>query len=339
MKNARKKIAMSNSKYILITGGAGYIGSHANHELTMQGYSTLVFDNLSTGYPELAKWGKFVLGDLSNRDHLRLVFRQYPIQAVMHFAAHLVVPESVSNPEKYYFNNVVNTLNLLSTMREFQVRHIVFSSTAATYGEPQYVPIDEAHPLKPINPYGTTKLTIERILEDYHNAYQMQYAVLRYFNAAGALATGEIGEDHSPETHLIPLILDAVLGRRPNIQIFGNDYPTPDGTCIRDYIHVCDLAVAHRLALEKIFTTNTSYIFNLGSETGYSVNEVIQNAAQVTGKVIPTMLASRRPGDPAKLVSTSKKAKQILGWNPRYDLTGILQTAWQWHQKRYSAKC
>lgn len=324
---------MTTPQIILITGGAGYIGSHVNKELTKQGYSTVIFDNLCTGHKELARWGVFVLGDLQDIQQLRLVFSKYAIQAVLHFAGHAYVGESVLNPEKYYFNNVVNTLNLLKVMREFQVRHLVFSSTCATYGNPQQIPLTEDHPQLPVNPYGMTKYMIEKILYDYHHAYHLEFVALRYFNAAGADPDGEIGEWHDPETHLIPLIFDVARGKKTHIEIFGNDYPTSDGTCIRDYIHVNDLAKAHILALQYLFQKGTSICLNLGSETGYSVQQVISEAKRITNHEISTIISPRRAGDPPLLVGSSARARQILGWCPHSDLTDILKTAWQWHQK------
>lgn len=319
---------------ILIIGGAGYIGSHVNKELTAQGYETVVFDNLSYGHREFVKWGIFEPGDLGNIQDIVRVFKKYPIDAVMHFAAFTYVGESVENPQKYYLNNLRNTLNLLEVMLEENVKTMVFSSTCATYGEPQEIPITEDHPQNPVNPYGRGKLMVEQILEDYSSAYDLRYASLRYFNAAGADPDGEIGELHQPETHLIPLILDAASGKRDHIQIFGTDYPTPDGTCIRDYIHVLDLADAHIRALKYLKNRGKSDVFNLGNGQGFSVKEVIRTAQEVTGKKVKAVETHRRPGDPPILVGSSKKASDILGWQPKYaDLSLILQTAWNWHHK------
>lgn len=319
---------------ILITGGAGYIGSHVNKELTCQKYSTVVFDNLCTGYRKLVRWGDFVLGDLQDIQQLRLLFSQYHIEAVLHFAAHIAVGESVQNPEKYYLNNVVNTLNLLKVMREFQVRYLVFSSSAATYGNPQQIPITEEHPQIPVNPYGMTKYIIEKILDDYHHAYPFDYVALRYFNAAGADMQGETGECHDPETHLIPIILQVATGKRHHLEIFGNDYPTQDGTCVRDYIHVTDLAHAHVLALQYLLHGGTSMSFNLGSNQGYSVQEVITQAKKITGRDIMVQYSERRAGDTPTLVSSNARAKKILGWQPHFGLDEILRSAWSWHQKQ-----
>ena len=266
---------------ILVTGGAGYIASHVNKFLNKKGYETIVLDNLIYKHKEFVKWGEFILGDLSNIEQLRLVFKKYPIKAVMHFAAFAYVGESVKDPQKYYLNNVKNTLNLLQVMLENNVEYIVFSSTCATYGIPKEIPIPETHFQNPINPYGQSKLIIEKILKDYSDAYGLKYVSLRYFNAAGADIETEIGEWHEPETHLIPIVLDIAIGKSKEVKVFGADYPTPDGTCIRDFIHVTDLAQAHILALDYLFKENKSDIFNLGNERGYSVMEVIREAEQI----------------------------------------------------------
>lgn len=319
---------------ILIVGGAGYIGAHINKELNRQGYETVVFDNLSFGHHDFVKWGVFKRGDLGNIDEIRAVFKEYPIEEVMHFAAFTYVGESVEDPQKYYLNNLSNTLNLLQVMLEEGVKYFVFSSTCATYGTPQEIPITENHPQKPINPYGKGKYMVEQVLSDYSMAYGLKYVSLRYFNAAGADPDAEIGELHQPETHLIPLILDAASGKRENIQIFGTDYPTRDGTCIRDYIHVLDLADAHIKALNYLQEGNNSNIFNLGNGRGFSVKEVIKASQKSTGKEIMVKEVERRPGDPPVLVGSSSKAKKILNWKPKYpDLTSIIETAWKWHQK------
>ena len=319
---------------ILITGGAGYIGSHVNKLLNKKGYKTVVLDNLIYGHKEFAKWGEFIVGDLSNIEQLRLIFKKYPIQAVMHFAAFAYVGESVKDPQRYYLNNVKNTLNLLQAMLENNVEYIVFSSTCATYGVPEKIPIPESHPQDPINPYGKSKLMVENILEDYSSAYGLKYASLRYFNAAGADIDCEIGEWHEPETHLIPLVLDVAIGKSKEVKVFGTDYPTPDGTCIRDFIHVLDLAEAHILALEYMFKEKRSDVFNLGNERGYSVMEVINEVEKVTGRRINYTKWNRREGDPPILIGSNKKAKKILGWEPKYnDLSTIIETAWDWHKK------
>lgn len=316
---------------ILICGGAGYIGSHANKMLSRMGYETVVFDNLIYGHREAVKWGSFVEGDLKNPEEIEAVFEKYPIDAVMHFAAYAYVGESVVDPEKYYFNNVACTLNLLRAMRRHGCDKIIFSSTCATYGEPERVPIVEEMDQRPINPYGASKLMVERILADYGVAYGLRSVALRYFNAAGADPEGEIGEDHNPETHLIPLVLDAASGKQPDIKVFGTDYPTRDGSCIRDYIHVEDLARAHVLALEYLQSGGASERFNLGNERGTSVLEVIEAARKVTGRDIPVTLVERRPGDPAVLVGSSEKAKRVLGWRPRYaEIETIVEHAWGW---------
>lgn len=318
---------------ILIVGGAGYIGSHLNKEISEKGIKTIIFDNLSYGHRDFVKWGTFEQGDLSNIEDIRSVFRKYPIEAVMHFAAFAYVGESVEDPQKYYMNNVKNTLNLLQVMLEENVKYFVFSSTCATYGNPVEIPITENHPQNPINPYGKGKLMVETVLKDYSNAYGLKYASLRYFNAAGADPDGDVGELHDPETHLIPLILDVAAGKREDIKIFGTDYDTPDGTCIRDYIHVTDLAEAHILALEYLQNGGKSDFFNLGNGNGFSVKEVIETARKVTGKNIKAAEADRRPGDPPILVGSSDKAKRTLNWNPKYDeLSKIIETAWNWHK-------
>ncbi|OPY23344.1 MAG: UDP-galactose-4-epimerase [Methanobacterium sp. PtaU1.Bin242] len=319
---------------ILIVGGAGYIGSHVNKQLNLQGYETVVFDNLNYGHEDFVKWGIFERGDLGKIDDIRGVFKKYPIEGVMHFAAFTYVGESVEDPQKYYLNNLRNTLNLLQVMLEEDIKYFVFSSTCATYGNPKEIPITENHPQNPISPYGKGKYMVEQILADYSKAYDLNYVSLRYFNAAGADPEAEIGELHQPETHLIPLILDAAMGRRENIQIFGTDYPTHDGTCIRDYIHVLDLADAHIKALKYLQNKNRSEVFNLGNGHGFSVREVIETAEKVTGKKIPVKEVERRHGDPPVLVGSSQKAEKILDWHPQYqDLSLIIETAWRWHKR------
>lgn len=319
---------------ILIVGGAGYIGSHINKQMHLQGYDTVVLDNLIYGRREFVKWGQFIYGDLNHANTLDEIFSQYEIDAVMHFAAYAYVGESVTNPAKYYRNNVANTLNLLDAMVKYKVKNIVFSSTCATYGEVNQMPITEEFAQHPVNPYGRSKLMVEQILMDYHRAYGMNYCALRYFNAAGADPAGEIGEWHDPETHLIPLILETAMGKRAAIGVFGSDYPTPDGTCIRDYIHVDDLAAAHIKALAYIKKEGKSECFNLGNGQGYSVKEVIDMARKVTGKEIPVKMEARRSGDPAVLVGSAEKALTILGWKPEYGLEQIINTAWHWHKMR-----
>ena len=319
---------------ILVIGGAGYIGSHTVRMLARKGYNPVVLDNLSKGHREAVGPFPFEQGDLADKALLSRVFKQYGVKAVMHFAAFIEVGESVSNPSKYYHNNVAKVLNLLDAMVENNVRYFVFSSTAATFGEPVRAKIDETHPQLPINPYGNTKLAVEKMLADFDTAYGLKATALRYFNASGADDSGEIGESHTPETHLIPLVLQAAAGKRPSIKVFGTDYPTPDGTCIRDYVHVNDLADAHILALEKMFKDNTSERFNLGSGSGYSVAELIAQAKAVTGVNFKVETAPRRAGDPAVLVADSAKARRVLGWQPQYDLRRIIQTAWNWEQHR-----
>jgi len=321
---------------VLIVGGAGYIGSHLNKAVNARGYPSVVFDNLVTGHLEAVKWGQFVLGDLADTEQLRLLFRHYRPRAVMHFAAFSTVGESVTNPEKYYLNNLIGALNLLRVMRENDCDKLVFSSTCAVYGTPSSVPIDENHPCAPINPYGRGKLMIENIMAEYALAYDLKYVSLRYFNAAGADAGAEIGEDHQPESHLIPLVLDAAAGRRDRIQIFGTDYPTPDGTCIRDYIHVDDLAEAHILALEYLLNGGASDFFNLGNGQGYSVREIISCVEAVTGRPVAAAEGPRREGDPPMLVGSVDKARLVLGWRPHWEsLEAIVSSAWNWHQKHF----
>lgn len=323
-------------KKILVMGGAGYIGSHTVKHLIEQGYECVVADNLSSGHREaVSEKAVFEKADLLDQASLEKLFTTYSFEAVLHFAAFASVGESVQDPQKYYHNNVVGTWNLLHTMLKHNVKKIVFSSTCATYGEPQYTPIDEKHPQHPINPYGRTKLMVENIFADYAQAYGLKYMALRYFNAAGCAKDGSIGESHDPETHLISLVLQTIAGKRPCIKIFGTDYPTPDGTCLRDYIHVEDLAVAHRLALEKL-DCYSGYI-NLGTGIKTSVKEIITAAEQVTGKKCPVELAPRRAGDPAELYAANGKAEEILGWKPVYlNIQDILATAWQWEQhKKY----
>ena len=323
-------------KTILVMGGAGYIGSHTVKHLLDNGYQVVVADNLIYGHREAVdKRAFFIHADLLDSYSLERVFTIYPIDAVVHFAAFAAVGESVENPERYYFNNVIGTVNLLHAMLTHGVKKIVFSSTCATYGEPQYTPINEKHPQNPINPYGRTKLMIEQIFADYERAYGLQHIALRYFNAAGCAADGSIGESHTPETHLIPLVLKAIKGERADIKVFGTDYDTPDGTCIRDYIHVEDLALAHRLALEKLGSYNGC--LNLGTGIGTSVKEIITAAEEVCGKKCPTEYVARRAGDPARLFADNALAKQILGWEPKYiHIKDIIQTAWVWEQhKKY----
>jgi UDP-glucose 4-epimerase len=317
---------------VLITGGAGYIGSHAVRLFLERGHDVWIYDNLSAGHRAAVPAERLVVGDLDEVARLDQVLVMQRIEAVVHFAAHCYVGESVEQPAKYYRNNVVNTLGLLEALRRHGVQRFVFSSTAATYGMPETMPITEETPQLPINPYGRTKLAVERALGDYARAYGWGIAALRYFNASGAHAGGAIGEDHRPETHLIPLALQAAQGRRPHLQVFGSDYPTPDGTCVRDYIHVDDLAEAHLLALERLEPGRELY-YNLGIGRGYSVREVIRAVEEVTGKRVPVQEGARRAGDPAVLVASSTRIQRELGWTPRYtDLHRIVATAWQWHE-------
>lgn len=321
---------------IAVIGGAGYIGSHTVKYLTENNEQVVVFDNLSTGHKSFVPNSvPFIKGDLCNETDLEKLFSSYPsIQTVIHFAASAYVGESVDNPEKYYTNNVANTIHLLKVMRRYDVKQLIFSSTCATYGIPTQTPITESHPQLPINPYGRTKWMVEQIVEDYRAAYDMNYVILRYFNAAGAAADGTIGENHNPETHLIPLVLDAAAGRRSEITIFGGDYETPDGTCIRDYIHVTDLAQAHAKAVKYINEQKESNMFNLGNGSGYSVMEIIKTAEKITKQHIPYQIAARRQGDPAVLIGSSEKARKILNWQPEFpSIEEVIKTAWNWHEK------
>jgi len=331
---------VSNKKQmILVTGGAGYIGSHAVLALKQAGYDVLILDNLVYGHQEIVEevlQVPLVVGDTCDRPLLDRIFSTHDIAAVMHFAAYAYVGESVTEPAKYYHNNVVGTLTLLEAMVAANVKKFVFSSTCATYGIPHRIPLTEDHPQNPINPYGATKLMVERILQDFDPAYDFKSVSFRYFNAAGADPNGQLGEDHNPETHLIPLVLQTALGKRDSIGIFGTDYETADGTCIRDYIHVNDLASAHILGLEYLINGGNTDFFNLGNGGGFSVREVILQAEKITGKKIKVVESDRRPGDPPVLVGSSEKAKTILGWSPQYsDLKDIIAHAWQWHQKRH----
>jgi UDP-glucose 4-epimerase len=329
-------MTINKAPQILIAGGAGYIGSHMNKELNKNGYRTIIVDNLSAGHREFAQWGEFHQCDLGDSEGLRSVFAGRNISAVMHFCAFTYVGESVEDPQKYYINNVKNTINLLQVMREFDVKQFIFSSTAAIFGDPVTIPIAEEHPREPINPYGRSKLMIEQILADYARAYDLRYVALRYFNAAGADPDCDVGEWHEPEAHLIPLVLDAALGVRENIAIFGTDYETEDGTCVRDYIHVADLAGAHIKALEHLAQGGESDAFNLGNGKGFSVREIIDSARKVTGKEIPTVEKGRRAGDPAVLIADSARAMSVLKWKPVHaDIGEIIDTAWRWHQKLY----
>jgi len=319
---------------ILIAGGAGYIGSHMCKYLYQKGFTPIVLDNLIYGHREAVRWGPFYKGNIQDKNLLSRLFLKHEIEAVMHFAAFAYVGESLIDPEKYYENNVAATISLLEVMKENSIRDFIFSSSCATYGEPVNIPISEDHPQIPINPYGRTKLMVEQILDDYHTAYGIRYVSLRYFNAAGADPDGEIGEDHNPETHLIPLVLQTALGQMDEISVFGDDYPTEDGTCIRDYIHVNDLAQAHLLALEGLLNNRGGGKYNLGNGDGNSVKHVIDVARKVTGRNIPSKIVERRVGDPAILIGSSEKAINELGWKPQLaDLPTIIETAWRWHKE------
>jgi len=316
---------------ILVAGGAGYIGSHMTKLLLEAGEEVVVLDDLSSGHRDAVVGGKFILGNIGDFAFVDKALSENKINAVMHFASHIQVGESVVEPSKYYLNNVSNTLVLLDAMRKNGVRQFVFSSTAAVYGEPEVIPIPETHPKRPTNPYGRSKQQVEQILPDFDAAYGMKSVCLRYFNASGADPGGQLGERHEPETHLIPLVLRAAAGRSAGVQVFGDDYPTPDGTCIRDYIHVNDLCQAHFDALTYLRDENTSDAFNLGTGIGYSVRQIIETAQTVTKTKIPVSIAARRSGDPAVLVADSAKAYRDLGWRPaRSDLENIIRDAWAW---------
>ncbi len=324
---------------ILVTGGAGYIGSHTALLLEQAGYDVIILDNMVYGHRDIIQpvlQAKIIEGDISDRPLLDHIFATHPIQAVIHFAAYAYVGESVTEPTKYYRNNVGGTMTLLEAMLAASVKNIVFSSTCATYGVPDMTPIPEDHPQKPINPYGASKLMVERMLTDLGNAFGLNSVIFRYFNAAGAHPSGLLGEDHNPETHLIPLVLQTALELREAISIFGSDYPTKDGTCVRDYIHVVDLAEAHILGLKHLLRGGQSEIFNLSNGNGFSVREVIEVGRKVTGRPIRVIECDRRPGDPPILIGRSDKAREMLGWHPQYpDLSDIMAHAWAWHQKRH----
>ncbi len=316
---------------ILVVGGAGYIGSHMVKQLAVAGHDVITLDNLSYGYRDAVKYGEFVEGDLGDRAVLDSIFAAGDIDAVMHFAGFIQVGESVEKPSMYYLNNVVNTHTLLDAMLQHGVKNFIFSSTADIFGEPKYTPIDEKHQKQPINPYGHSKLMIEQVLDDYDKAYGLRSTCLRYFNAAGADPDGELGERHAPETHLIPLILQAASGRREDIKVFGDDYPTDDGTCVRDYIHINDLCEAHSLALEKMIRDDKSARYNLGNGKGFSVKQVIDIAREVSGNDFKVTIEPRRAGDPAVLVADATLAKKELNWQPKFaELKDIVSTAWQW---------
>jgi len=318
---------------ILVTGGAGYIGSHVVRDLLRQNHKPIVFDNLQTGHRKAIKNAPFIEGDLSDQRKLTETFQANSVDAVMHFAADCLVGESVRDPVKYFNNNVKNSLSLIEMMEEFDVRKIVFSSSAAVYGEPKQIPISEVHPCAPTNPYGETKWIIEKVLQAFREGGKLNFISLRYFNAAGADPEGELGEDHSPETHLVPFAIKAALDGT-SVPLFGTDYDTPDGTCIRDYIHVSDLAQAHVLALKKLEQERISGIYNLGNGDGYSVRDVIETVKKVSGKKLAAIDSPRRPGDPSRLVAGSEKAKEELGWTPKYtDLETIVSTAYNWYRK------
>jgi len=317
--------------HVLITGGAGYIGSHTAKALAKAGLYPVVVDNLQRGHRGSVQWGPLIEADIADREVMRKVFQRYPIEAVVHFAAFAYVGESMRTPDLYFRNNVVNTLNLLDAMRDEGVGKIVFSSSCATYGYPRQIPIPEDHVQHPVNPYGESKLMVERLLHWYGSIFGLSWAALRYFNAAGADPEGELGEDHDPETHLIPLAIAAGMGLIPHLEIYGTDYDTPDGTCIRDYLHVADLADAHLAALKNLCSGGASTAFNLGTGSGHSVREVAAMVEKVTGHEVPVKEVGRRPGDPPCLIADAARSASVLGWQPRYSsLKQIVQTAWNW---------
>ena len=324
----------TNKINVLVVGGAGYIGSHMIKFLNQHGCRITVLDNLSSGHANAVLAGDMVVGDLNDRLFLDSLFSSCPFDVVMHFASSILVGESVKDPAKYYRNNVTNTQNLLDVMVRHNVKNLVFSSTAAIFGEPQYIPIDEKHPKLPINPYGRSKWMVEQILEDFDRAYGLKSVCLRYFNAAGADPMGDLGERHDPETHLIPLVLQTISGRRDSFSVFGRDYGTEDGTCVRDYIHVSDLCDAHWLAIQYLLDGGDSQCFNLGNGSGFSVQEVIYMCEKVTGKELKVIESGRREGDPAVLVADSSFASQLLGWNQKFgNLEDIIRHAWLWEKK------
>lgn len=318
---------------ILVTGGLGYVGSHAVKLLMDEGKQVVCLDDLSYGHLGASNGSEVVIGDIGDAVVLKDIFAKHSIEAVMHFAAFAAVGESVENPQKYYFNNIRKSLVLLQQMMEAGVKKFIFSSTAAVFGEPQVVPIPEDHPKDPTNPYGRSKLMLEQILSEYDRAYGMKWTALRYFNASGADPSGTIGEDHTPEHHIIPIVLDVALGKREKVSVFGTDWPTPDGTCVRDYVHVTDLAAAHLLALGALESGADSAVYNMGNGSGYSVKELITVAEEITGKKINAEAGPRRAGDPARLVASSEKIRKQLGWQPKYaELKTIIETAWEWHK-------
>ncbi len=323
---------MSRQTQILVTGGAGYVGSHVCKALSREGFLPITNDNLFSGHRAAVNWGPLEVGDVTDKDRISEVIDKYRPEAVMHFAAHIAARESVSSPSAYYYNNVGGTLCLIEAMRASGVNRLVFSSTAAIYGIPQTTPIQEHHPKRPINPYGASKLMIEQILEDFDAAYEFRFVAMRYFNAAGADPDGEIGSSHDPETHAIPLAVEAALGKRSHFEIYGTDYSTPDGTAIRDYTHVSDLAAAHVRALKYLLAGSDSIALNLGTGRGHSVREVVEAVEQVSGRTVPLREGPRRSGDPPVLVADANIARKALDWSPKFTgLVGIVDSAWRWH--------
>jgi UDP-arabinose 4-epimerase len=327
------------TSHILVTGGAGYIGSHTCKALAAAGYTPVVIDDLSAGHEWAVKWGPLVVADIADRAQVSQTIKKYDVQAVIHFAAHAYVGESVQQPRKYFNNNVTKALALLDTLLECGIASVVFSSSCATYGIPEQLPITEDHPQRPINPYGDSKLFVERILHWYESAYGMRHMILRYFNAAGADPDGEIGEQHTPETHLIPLVIASALGVNPAVEIFGTDYDTADGTAVRDYVHVCDLATAHINALNHLLAGRPSASVNLGTGRGHSIREVVAAVEAVSRRSVPVVNGQRRPGDPPALISDPRFGQSLLAWTPmKSELDTIVQTAWAWHLKSWNAQ-
>jgi UDP-arabinose 4-epimerase len=326
---------MVTNRKILVTGGAGYIGSHTCKKLHEMGYEPIVIDNLSTGHSWAVKWGPLVVGDIADENLIKSIIQQYSVDAVIHFAANAYVGESVNNPRKYYQNNVLGTINLLNAILDANVKHFVFSSSCATYGIPKIIPITEDQPCHPINPYGDSKLFVEKVLKWYGMGYNLNWIALRYFNAAGADPDIEIGEEHSPETHLIPLAINTALGKRSVLEVYGTEYPTKDGTAVRDYIHVSDLACAHIKSIDYLLNGGESKIMNLGNGIGYSVYDIIRSVEKFASISIPVKVKNNRQGDPPVLVAVADKAKKILNWELEYkSIDSIIETAWNWHKKK-----
>lgn len=321
------------SKNILVTGGAGYIGSHTVHELIKEGYNPIIVDDLSTGHKKSLKTNNFYRCNISEKETIKEIINKHKITMVMHFSSSCYVGESTVNPHKYFENNVKNTISLLEVMLECNVKHFIYSSTASIYGQPVYLPIDEKHPINPCSPYGVTQAMVEDIVNSYEKAYGMKHIYLRYFNAAGTNYENNLGEDHRPETHIIPLLMEVASGKKKYFIIYGDDYDTKDGTCIRDYVHVLDLVSAHIKAVDYLINKNRSRRFNLGYGRGHSVKEIIKKVEEITGKKIPIKITKKRKGDPSILISSNEKAKRVLNWSPKHNTEDIIKSAWEWHKK------